>query len=451
MFRALRNYPNKSARAEWAKFISRATKNSTGASRLKFYPQICPPKPKPISVFCARRRRRRQLDHPHICAIYEIAEADGYSFIVMQYVEGETLAEKLGKEKLSVQKSLDLAIQIADALAEAHAHHIIHRDIKPANVIVSGKGQAKVLDFGLAKFVRVESENEKAQLLSKPGVIMGTVPYMSPEQVCGTTLDARSDIFSFGAMLYEMLSGRQPFARDNNAETISAILNDEPRWTEIPAKFQLIIKKSLKKNRDERYQKTEDLARDLRELQHSGAIPIVTDSRFWNADTAAVPKASTKGISPTTTRQIKDWRSFRLPILAGLIFIVVLAGFGYGLYRLMGADKSPATFSMSDVTRLTSTGNTRVAAVSPDGKFVAHVQQSAENQSLRLRQIGAEGETEIIAPANIDIRAVNFSPDGNLIYYIIGKTSFRGTLFQTSTLGGQPKKFWIISISLIWV
>ncbi len=380
------------------------------------------------------------LDHPHICAIYEIAEADGYSFIVMQYVEGETLAEKLGKEKLSVQKSLDLAIQIADALAEAHAHHIIHRDIKPANIIVSGKGQAKVLDFGLAKFVRVESEDEKAQLLSKPGAIMGTVPYMSPEQVRGANLDARSDIFSFGAMLYEMLSGQQPFAQKNNAETISAILNDEPRWAEIPSRFQLIIKKSLQKNKDERYQKTEDLARDLRQLQHSGAISNVTDSQFWNADTTAVPKASTKGISPTTTRQIKDWRSFRLPILAGLIFIGILAGSGFGLYYLFNRDKSPADFRVSSLTRLTSNGKTKLAAISPDGKFVAHVQQSAENQSLWLRQIAAEGETQIIAPANIEIRAVNFSPDSNLIYYIIGKTNFRGTLFQTSALGGQPKK-----------
>lgn len=375
------------------------------------------------------------LDHPHICAIYEIAEANGYSFIVMQYVEGETLAEKLGKEKLSIQKSLDLAIQIADALAEAHAHHIIHRDIKPANIIVSGKGQAKVLDFGLAKFVRVESEDEKAQLLSKPGAIMGTVPYMSPEQVRGATLDARSDIFSFGAMLYEMLSGQQPFAQKNNAETISAILNDEPRWTEIPSKFQSIIKKSLQKNRDERYQKTEDLAGDLRHLQHSGAISNVTDSRFWNADTAALPQASTKDISPTT-RQIKYWRSFRLPILAGLICVVVLAGFGYGLYRLTVADGKPVDSSRLKVTRLTSNGNAVSAAISPDGKFISYIIENEGQHSLWLKNVEARTELQIVPPAeNTRLFGVTFSPDGNYIFY-----GANGNLYQLSILGDTPKK-----------
>jgi serine/threonine protein kinase len=377
------------------------------------------------------------LDHPNICQIYEIAEVGDYSFIVMQYVEGETLAEKLGKEKLSVQTSLELAAQIAEALEEAHAHHIIHRDIKPANIIVNEKGRAKVLDFGLAKFIETENE-ETAKRLSKPGAIMGTAPYMSPEQACGDKLDARTDIFSFGALVYEMLSGRQPFARENNAETIAAILNDEPSWQETPSKLQSIVKKSLAKNRDERYQTAGDLVRELRELQHSGVIPIVTDSRFFDAETADLPKNPTKDIAPAATQRIIDWRSFRLPILAGLICVVVLAGFG--LYHLFNRDNSPADFRNLNLTRLTSSGKTKLAAVSPDGKFVAHVQQSGENQSLRLRQIASDSETQIIAPASIEIRAVNFSPNGNLIYYIIGETGFRGTLFQISTLGGQPKK-----------
>ena len=157
------------------------------------------------------------FDHPNICAIYEISETDDCSFIVMQYVEGETLADILAKERLSVETSLDLAIQIVDALAEAHANHIIHRDIKPANIIVNKKGQAKVLDFGLAKFVEAETGEETVKSLNTSGAVMGTVPYMSPEQLRGHLLDARTDIFSFGAVFYEMVGGRQAFARDNNA------------------------------------------------------------------------------------------------------------------------------------------------------------------------------------------------------------------------------------------
>ena len=275
------------------------------------------------------------LDHPHICAIHEISEAENCSFIVMQYVEGKTLAKKLAKERLSIKASLDLAIQIADALEEAHTHNIIHRDIKPANIIVNDKGQAKVLDFGLAKFVKVESEEETAQMLSKSGAIMGTVPYMSPEQLRGGKLDGRTDIFSFGAMFYEMLGGRQPFTRENNAETISAILNDEPHWTEIPAHLQSIVRKSLAKNKTERYQTVEDLARDLRALQQSGAISNATENRFLDAETAVLPKAATEDISQNTTEQITSWRRFRLPILAALILILFVPVFF--VYRYFSA------------------------------------------------------------------------------------------------------------------
>jgi serine/threonine protein kinase/Flp pilus assembly protein TadD len=215
-------------------------------------------------------RAAATLDHPNICAIHEIAETDSCSFIVMHYVEGETLAEKLNREKMNLCEVLKVAVQVADALVEAHACGIIHRDIKPGNIIINDKGQAKVLDFGLAKFAdNLESKTKvtTAKLISKSGAIMGTVPYMSPEQVRGKRLDARTDIFSFGAMLYEASCGRQPFARETDAETISAILRDEPSWVEIPAELQPIVQKALMKNADERYQTATDLSADLRELQ----------------------------------------------------------------------------------------------------------------------------------------------------------------------------------------
>jgi eukaryotic-like serine/threonine-protein kinase len=170
-------------------------------------------------------RAAATLDHPNICAIHEIAEEDGRRFIVMQYVEGETLAKTLTCERLSTGRAIAVAAQVADALADAHAHGFIHRDVKPANIILTPRGQAKVLDFGLAKSLAEtpdsRHEGETTRYLSTPGTLMGTLPYMSPEQMRGETLDGRADIFSLGVTLYEMLSGRQPFARASNADTVS--------------------------------------------------------------------------------------------------------------------------------------------------------------------------------------------------------------------------------------
>jgi serine/threonine-protein kinase len=216
-------------------------------------------------------RAAATLDHPHICAIHEIAEADGYTFIVMQYIVGETLAEKLQHEKMNLHEVLNIAVQVADALAEAHAHNLIHRDIKPANIMINDKRQAKVLDFGLAKIVteNLEAQNHgaAAKAISHSGAIVGTVPFMSPEQLRGKTLDTRTDIFSFGATLYEMTCGHSPFARDTEAETISAILRDEPDWAAIPDGLQPILQRALMKDADERYQTAAGLLVDLQSLQ----------------------------------------------------------------------------------------------------------------------------------------------------------------------------------------
>lgn len=172
------------------------------------------------------------LDHPNICSIYEVAEEDGRTFIVMQYVEGETLATRLARKPLELQESLSAALQVAEALSEAHSRGIIHRDIKPQNIMLTARGHVKVLDFGLAKVAQTElstdSEAVTQSLLTEPGTIMGTVQYMAPEQVKGETLDARGDIFSFGVLLYEMIGGHHPFAAETPAATISAILTKEP-------------------------------------------------------------------------------------------------------------------------------------------------------------------------------------------------------------------------------
>jgi eukaryotic-like serine/threonine-protein kinase len=234
-----------------------------------------------ISDEHARKRLVREaraaatLDHPHICSVYEVGEAEGRSYIAMQYIEGETLDLKLKRKPLELKASLTIAAQVADALSEAHAHGIIHRDIKPSNIIITSRGQAKVMDFGLAKLLHqtevVQSEAETEALISKPGAAIGTLPYMAPEQVRGEALDGRSDIFSFGVVLYEMLSGQQPFASKNSAATASAILTHEPpplaRFSkDVPTELERIVGKALRKDPDERYQTAKDLLIDLRSL-----------------------------------------------------------------------------------------------------------------------------------------------------------------------------------------
>ena len=221
-------------------------------------------------------RAAANLDHANICAIHEVGEEDGRSFICMQYIEGETLDVRMKRKPLDLSESLSIATQVADALAEAHTRGTVHRDIKPANIMITARGAVKVMDFGLAKLIQssvaFSSEAETEALLSTPGAIIGTLPYMSPEQVRGEALDGRSDIFSFGVVLYEMLSGQQPFASKSTAATASAILTHETpplaRYLrDVPNELERIVSKSLRKDVDERYQTAKDLLIDLQRLR----------------------------------------------------------------------------------------------------------------------------------------------------------------------------------------
>ena len=254
-------------------------------------------------------RAAAALDHPNICAIYDVAEHDGRTFIVMQYVEGETLHARMRRGAVPFLEAISIARQVADALSEAHAHDTVHRDIKPANIMISPRGGVKVMDFGLATSGRggAGDDAETTTGLTSPGTVLGTVPYMSPEQVRGEPLDARTDLFSLGVVLYELVTGHQPFAAPSSAGTLSAILTEEPqplgRYSKnATAELERIVFKTLRKDKEERYQTAKDLLIDLRAHEddgrrtstgaRSGHPPTASQTPAIQRDVGAPPRPS---------------------------------------------------------------------------------------------------------------------------------------------------------------
>ncbi len=277
-------------------------------------------------------RAAAKLDHPNICAIYDVNEADSLTFIVMQYIEGESLAENMERQPLSLSTALSIVEQAAEGLAVAHAHGIIHRDVKPQNMMLTPRGQLKILDFGLAKQMHssdtVDNEAPTASLLSTPGSVIGTMPYMSPEQVQGEPLDPSSDIFSLGVTLHEMLAGKHPFMDKSGPVTMSRILLGEPISTEqyeaqVSPELQTLLSKMLRKNKAERYQSAEEFLTDLRQLPAQRPVDETKSAARSTSEVSAITPQKNAVDSILTKAQRNKWALLASALVLVLVVVAI--------------------------------------------------------------------------------------------------------------------------------
>ncbi len=413
---------------------------------IKMLPEAARRDPAALERFWREARAASSLNHPGICTIHELNESGDQPFLVMELLEGQSLDKLDYGRAMPYPRLLDFGVQVADALDAAHRKGILHRDIKPGNIFVSPSGQAKILDFGLAKFEDAHSHlastlgndgNETAvagvfprQLLTSPGSTLGTIAYMSPEQARGETLDARSDVFSLGVVLYELATGRHPFIGSTTAVTFDRILNAAPAAPisvnpELPLDFEAVLNKALEKDREIRCQSAAELRADLKRLQRR--------SSEGHAGRPIPPDAGMRvGIAPPPAHKSRT-------LAAALIVLVVVVTAGLLAWRLW---PRALPFSSMSVSQITNTGTLERVALSGDGKFLAEVKNDAGQRTVWIRNLATNTDTQILSAFPSQYLGLTFSPDANYLYFT-RDTPDNGLVSRIYTMpvfGGTPRQ-----------
>jgi len=419
-------------------------------------------------------RAASALNHPNIIHIYEIGHSDSTHFIAAEYLDGATLRTYLANTPVQSSEVLDIAVQVASALAAAHAKGVVHRDIKPENIMVLKENYSlhrenyvKVLDFGIAKLTEVTTSGAEAP--TKPlidtnqGVVLGTVSYMSPEQARGLVVDVRTDIWSLGVVLYEMLANHRPFIGETAEDIRAAILKDKPSPlpAEIPERLKWVVAKALRKEREDRYQTVREIFSDLRELQQEFASeslrePSISDQATLDESTRSGPLVSVDALTggtkesaaPATSSAeyilVEIKRHKQGVLITAAVLLLIIGGLAYGLIGLLRHQQPRAKVSSQSmkITRLTDSGIATAAAISPDGNYVAYVREDQGKVGIWLKQVGQATEREIVLPTDRQIVGPTFSRDGSLIYYTVpsDRDEESGVLYQIPTLGGTSRK-----------
>src|SRR5690349_4476821 len=422
---------------------------------LKFLPHNVADDPQALGRFRREAQAASALNHPNICTLYDIGDDAGRAFIAMEFLDGETLRHAIPGHPLDLENLLDSCIQIADALDAAHAQGIIHRDIKPANIFVTRRGHVKIMDFGLAKLapakvagsgtgatatlVTAEVDSEH---LTSPGSAMGTVAYMSPEQVLGKPLDPRTDLFSFGVLLYELATGHLPFKGDSSGAIFDEILHKQPvppvrLNPSIPLELDQVILKALEKDRALRYQSSAEIRADLKRLKRdstSGRLTPASGSHVYGSSSgsAAVPAVPSSASAP---------RSRTLKFAAYAAVVLALALLSFAAYRLWIRPRGLDLQNMR-IAKLTDSGKVGNVAISPDGRYIVYSLVDGEQQSLWVRNVASKSDVQVLSPEAVNFVGLTFSPDGNYVYFVRSDKNISAYryLFVMPVLGGTPRQ-----------